>query len=324
MSKTAKLIALIALCFSLSPGAFAQFKVPPETRNAALRYWQAFGDMQDLPANSETRALLEQMIAGTTIWDDAKLGLVLVANESAIQQMQRATKLPECDWGADYSAGAEASIAVAPKARVMGALNALYGVRQAANGDEHAAVETWLAGIHFSQDVASGGSVIFALTARPTLVENLRALTLAIQSGKVSAADRQEIANAIQALPETGFDWGQAFFLDSYGIELFAENLAAAGNPAAVYTKVMRAAIPEGFGVPTPEQRQAYHQFVIAVSQAYRLPPDQAELKLQQLQSQIKDLAPFYSNTIPAFKMNNQRKQIAAARKQLLEAVTSR
>ncbi|MGA2421641.1 MAG: hypothetical protein ABSG69_16310 [Candidatus Acidiferrum sp.] len=318
MRKTSKPITLLVILLSWAPGAFAQFKIPPETRNAALRYWQAFGDMQDLPANSDTRALLEQMIAGAAVWDESKLGPVIDANETAIQQMQRATKLPECDWGAEYSAGATASIAVAPKARVMGALNALYGVRQAARGDERAAVATWLAGVRFSQDVASGGSLIFALAAKPALVENLRALTQAVQSGKVSPADRQQIGKAIRALPETGFDWGQAFFLDSYGTEVFVEQLSAAKNPARVYTEVMGVPVPDDFVVPSPQQRESFHKFVLAVSEAYRLPPDQSEIRLQALEGQIKDLGPFYPRLIPAFGMNNQRKQIAAARGELL------
>ncbi len=321
MPKMQKLIVLVTVIFWLAPDAFAQFKVPAETRNAALRYWQAFGDMQDLPANSDTRAVLEQMIAGATVWDEAKLGPVIDANESAIQQMQRATKLPECDWGAEYSAGANASIAVAPKARVMGALNALYGARQAARGDEHAAVESWLAGVRFSQDVAAGGSLIFAMTARVPLVESLRALTQAVQSGKISPADRQQIAKTIRALPETGFDWGQAFFLDAYATEIFAEQLATAKDPAAVYTDVMRVPMPDGFVAPSREQRASFHKFVLAVAEAYRLPPDQSEIKLQALQAQIKGLGAFFPSVIPTITMNNQRKQIAAAREQLLRSL---
>ena len=64
MSKTARLIALMALSFSLSPGASAQFKVPPETRNAALRYWLAFGEMQDPSADPGLSMLLKRTADG--------------------------------------------------------------------------------------------------------------------------------------------------------------------------------------------------------------------------------------------------------------------
>src|SRR5713101_9881972 len=86
----------VALLFAtLTAGA--QSKLPPETRNAALRYWLAFADLQDPPADKATADLLEKTAAGEATWDEAKLGPILDKNETAIWRMQRATKLPDCD-----------------------------------------------------------------------------------------------------------------------------------------------------------------------------------------------------------------------------------
>jgi len=72
--------------------------MPTETRNAALRYWMAFADMQDPPADEATRKLLESTVSGDIPWDEAKLGALIQQNDAAIQEMQRAAELPDCDW----------------------------------------------------------------------------------------------------------------------------------------------------------------------------------------------------------------------------------
>src|SRR6266446_7947629 len=128
----------IVLAASLLFGAAftsAQAKRPIETHNAALRYWMAFAELQDPPTDRATAELLEKTAAGEAAWDEAKLGPILDKNETAIWRMQRATKLPECDWGLEYDLGPRASIAYVPKARVLARLNTLDGMRLAAKGD---------------------------------------------------------------------------------------------------------------------------------------------------------------------------------------------
>src|SRR6266446_7100065 len=201
----------IVLAASLLFGAAftsAQAKRPAETRNAALRYWMAFAELQDPPTDKATAELLEKTAAGEAPWDEAKLGPILDKNETAIWRMQRATKLPECDWGLEYDLGPRASIAYVPKARVLARLNTLEGMRLAAKGDSQKAVETWLAGIRFSQHLTKGGSLIFSLVAKMGLISNFRALTQAAQSGALTDAQKKQIESVVRALPETGFDWG--------------------------------------------------------------------------------------------------------------------
>jgi len=127
-------VAAVFVLISAVAG-WGQTKLPPETKNAALRYWLAFADLQDLPTDKATGELLEKTAAGEALWDEAKLGPILDKNESAIWRMQRATKLPECDWGLEYDLGPRASIAYVPKARVLARLNTLDGMRPAAKGD---------------------------------------------------------------------------------------------------------------------------------------------------------------------------------------------
>src|SRR5262249_14532457 len=134
-------IALAAICVCLSGARCpAQPKKPVETQNAALRYWIAFADLEDLPADKTTQELLEKTPAREVPWDEAHLSAILKKNEGAILGTQRATKLPDCDWGLEYSRGPRASIAPVVKARVMARLNTLYGMQLAAKGETRRAV----------------------------------------------------------------------------------------------------------------------------------------------------------------------------------------
>lgn len=325
MTKTAKVVALIALSFSLSPGAFAQFKVPPETRNAALRYWLAFGEMQDPSADPGLSLLLKRTADGGIPWDEAKLGAILDKNESAILRMQRATKLPDCDWGIEYSDGPTASIVYAPKARVMASLNTLYGMRQSAKGDQQAAVQTWLEGIRFSQDIAKGGSLIFAIIGKLSLVSDLHAITQAVQSGKLTQGQRQQIAQVVSALPESGFDWSNAEALEEGAIELMLDQMEKSENPANAYAEIMGKDVPDQLVFPTSSDRAAFHKFALSVAQAFKLPPEQTQTKLPVLQQTLKSLNPFYPELVPSLsRANDARLEIATARQQLLQSVSAK
>jgi hypothetical protein len=319
------LACLAALLFGTFSTA-AQIARPTETRNAALRYWLAFGEMQDPSADPDLGSLLKRTAAGEILWDESRLGAILDKNESAILRMQRATKLPECDWGVEYSDGPTASIAYAPKARVMASLNTLYGMRQSAKGDEQAAVQTWLAGIRFSQDIAKGGSLIFAIIGKLSLVPDLHAITQAVQSGKFTRAERQQIAQVVGALPESGFDWSSAEALERDAIELMLdEGKNRWQNPANAYAAIMGRDAPPNRAFPTGSERAAFHKFASSVVEAFQLPPEQTQTKLPALEQTLKSLNLFYAELVPSLpRANDARLEIAAARQQLLQSVSAK
>jgi len=161
--------------------------------------------------------LLEKTVAGNTPWDEKQLGAILDANSAAIQMMQRATRLRECDWGLEFDQGPRASIAYAPRARVLSRLNTLQGMRQMAGGDSQAAVDTWLAGIRFSGHLARGGPLIFTLIGKSMLLPNLRALTTEAQAGHFSAAQKSQITAQLKPLREDIFDWASAWQMEGFG-----------------------------------------------------------------------------------------------------------
>jgi hypothetical protein len=317
-------IAAVFVLISVVAG-WGQTKLPPETKNAALRYWLAFADLQDPPTDKATGELLEKTAAGEAPWDEAKLGPILDKNESAIWRMQRATKLPECDWGLEYDLGPRASIAYVPKARVLARLNTLDGMRLAVKGDSQKAVETWLAGIRFSQHLTRGGTLIFSLVAKMGLISNFHALTQAAQTGSLSEEQKKQIESFVRALPETGFDWGEALRYEEDPLNVAVKQMTEAANPAAYYQEIMDKPAPKDFTLPKAPDIAAFHKLMNSAEEALRLTPDAARERLKILQDSIQTLHPFFQQTIPSFsRINEARVEVQAARVQLLKSLASK
>lgn len=316
---------LFLMPFLMLGTAKAQTKLPPETQNAALRYWLAFAEMQDPPADRTTQDLLEKTAAGETTWDESKLGPILDKNETAILRMQRATSLPECDWGVEQDWNA--SIAYAPRARVLARLNTLYGLRLAAKGDRSGAVDAWLDGIRFSQHIAQGGTLIFALIAQSALLPNLRNLAEAVESGTMRGVDRQRIETVVRALPESGFDWSGAMRMEEGVLNGMVDQMQQSPNPAEFYATTMGEPAPRNFSVPSAADRAYYRNLMNRVEDALRLSPAEAQTRLSGLSGELGSgqVHEFFRRTTPSFlKVNESRSVVAAARERLLQTLAAR
>jgi hypothetical protein len=285
----------------------------------------AFAEMQDPPVYKATQDLLEKTAAGEAAWDEKKLGPILDANGAAIQMMQRGTKLPECDWGLEYDRGPRASIAYAPRARVLARLNTLEGVREMANGNSQAAVDTWLAGIRFSEHLARGGTLIFALIAKSALLPNLRALTTESRQGRLSDTQRKQVSAELKGMREDGFDWSAAWGLEeNVGAAVFVE-VRSSANPRATYQMIMGEPIPSGAEVPSSEDISKYREYMAAVQGVLNLPPDTAKTRLLALETQKRALPEAIQGVIPGTqKLNAARLDVFAARKELLESIAAK
>lgn len=302
-----------------------QVKTPAETRNAALRYWQAFAEIKDPPANKEIQMEMEKVLAGEAPWDEGKLAGIVAANEIATGIMQRATKLPDCDWGVEYSRGPEASIAFVPRAHVLARLNTLRGMREMANGQPQAAVDTWIAGIHFAQDLMKGGSLIFALTAKSVLMREIHALTEQAKQGHLKSAQKQQLYATVHALPADGFDWALAWEMDEGSADVYLAELLRTKNPAALYESMMGRPAPKGCMPPSPHQLEVYHRYMADAAAALRLPPASAKQKLAGLNPGAYGICGALVEVIPSpQRVNDERMEVEAAREALLQALRAK
>ena len=300
-------------------------KYPTETRNAALRYWMAFAEMQDTWADKATQDLLEKTAAGEAPWDEAKLAPILDANADAISVLQRATKLPDCDWGLEYGRGWKASIAYAPRARALARLNTLEGMRQLAKGDSQSAVNTWLAGIRLSQDLTRGGSLIFALMAKNVLLPDLRLLAQTARNGQLSDAEKQEVIVAVRAMPEDGFDWGSAWGIETVSTSDLLHELQTASDPGATYQEIMGKPGPKQGLPPTAEDVQGFREYMAAVAGALREPPATAAPLIAGLQAKLQGLGEVERSMTPNPQgVNAARIEVTTARADLLAALSAK
>jgi len=315
-------IAVLVGVLNAGDPALAQIKLPAETRNAALRYWMALVDLHDPPSDDATRELIEKTVSGEAAWDETKLGPILDQNTQAIEEMQRATRLPECDWGLEYSRGARASVGHLVRARVLARLNTLYGMRMMAKGQTQEAVDAWLDGVRFSQHLAKGGTLIFKLVARAALLPDFQALTNAAQRGQLQTAQKVRVAKAIRGLPPDVFDWNEALGLEEAAFELFVEEMRQSKNPAAVYQDLSGEAPPANFILPPEKDVVAFRGVIVQAQAALRLPPDEARSHLEKLQKQEVQFGSFFEDSVPSIlTINERRAEVEVARKKLLDAL---
>ena len=316
-----RLVLLSLLMVLNAPWSRAEVRSPLETRNAALRYWMAFAEMKDPPADKSVQDLLERTSVGQAAWDEAKLGPILDSNSEALQTMQRATKLPECDWGIEYGRRTP-PIAYLARARVMSRLNTLQALRELAGGQSQAAVVRLLAGIRFSEHLANGGSLISALTAKNALLPSLRMLTLEATKGRLTDTQKKQAFAALKALPEDGFDWATAWEMEELSLETFFAELRSSKVPKATYEAATGEAMPEGAAVPSDRELSGFREYMADVKAALKLRPDAAKARLETLKTQKRTLNTLAQRIVPSpQKVNESRAEVLATRAALLEGL---
>jgi hypothetical protein len=312
-------LSLLAAPFTAS----SQPKLPPETLNAALRYWQAFAEMKDPLADSDTQLEMSKLLAGEQSWDEAKLGKILDPNQVALGIMLRATKLPECDWGIEYSQHTTASVAMVARGNVLGRLSMLQALREMNRGQSQAAVDRWIAGARFAQDLNKGGSLLFVLTAKNLLVQEMRLITWNAKQRRLNSSQKHSLAAIISALPEDGFDWSAAWQLDWAASDMLFKQLQNSHEPAEIYKAVMGTAALRRCIPPNDGQLKAYRAYMSDVGEALRLPPDAAKQRLLELEATKQNVCESLRLAIPGTQtLNNNRADVVTARKELLDVLT--
>jgi hypothetical protein len=224
--------------------AFAQHGVAPRD-NAALRYWTAFAQMQDVTLNDRDAKQLAATVNGDVAYDDAKYGDLVEQNRDALASLQRGVTFAICDWGLDYQLGEKLPVEYARKALALGRLNVLAAYHQQAAGDSAHAASTLASGLRFSQDTANGGSLFATLAAKSLLVAHLRATASLLHSTSLLATERAVLRNALTRLGSEPLDWQSASRRDLAALQQhFAQDSAASAaleRVASAYTSAVAA-----------------------------------------------------------------------------------
>jgi len=301
-----RLLATIMAVLASAHSARAQAMFPPETDNAALRYWFALAEVQE-PSDDATRHLFGETIAGRVAWDEKKLGPILDSNRDALRTMQRATKLPVCNWGFDYRNGAAIPAWLADRARLLSHLNELQGIREMVHGDSQTAVDTWLAGVHFGQDMSRSGPVIAALIAHAIILDNLDPLRDSARQGKLNEEQKTELSVVVKTMPEDGFDWGAAWGVEFAIGDQFLQKSRTTGKPES------------------DDKIRAYEEYMLAAQAALREPPAEAKSRIADLDSKLRWLGKVEQNLIPSLRGTNEaRILLVTAHQELMQALSTK
>ena len=301
-----RLLAMIVAVLASARTARAQAMFPPETDNAALRYWSALVEVQE-PPDDATRHLFGETTAGRVAWDETKLGPILDFNLDALRTMQQATKLTVCNWGLDYRHGARMPVEFGMRAKVLSDLNELQGMREMAHGDSRTAVDTWLAGVHFGQDMSRSGPVIAALIAHAIILDNLHRLRDSAQQGKLNEEQKKELSVVVKAMPEDGFDWGTAWGVEFAIGDQFLQKSRTTGKPER-NDKIL-----------------AYEEYMLAAQTALRESPAEATSRIADLESKLPRLGKVEQTLIPGLRVTNEaRIRLATAHHELMQALSTK
>jgi hypothetical protein len=243
-------------------------------------------------------------------------------NSFAVRFMQRATTLPDCHWGLDYSLGQATPLAHLPRARVLARLNALYGARQMAKGDVEGAVTTWLAGLRFAQHVGKDIGLIGALSARPAFMANLHLLTAAVSSGAVNAELQGRIYAQTAKLPAEGLDWIESIRLEAWADEDSLKFLAAAADFPNTYKEFFSYTPMQGAVPPSPADISGFRAMMADVIAAFHLPPAQTRERLAVVNERLKKANPAVQAVFPNYlKLNDSREKVALEKELLRKAL---
>jgi hypothetical protein len=316
---------LVVLASAGGARAQAQATFPLETNNAGLRYWTAMAELREPTVDDDaTMNLLSATFAGQMEWDEKKLGPLLDSNLDAIRTMQQATKLPESSFGFDYRHAERTPVWFVMRARRLAQLNGFEGIREMAHGDSRAAVNTWLAGLKFAQDVSRSGPVIVALVAGAMILDSLQPLRNSARQGNLSEEEKKELSAFVKAMPEDGFDWGLAWGVECAIGEQFLQQLRTSSNPKTLYEKygydVPKRGLP-----PTTEEIQAYEEYMLAAQAALREPVSKARARAHDLESKMHRLGEPEQLQAAGFSQSNDaRVRVATQREELIQALASK
>ncbi|HKS76506.1 MAG TPA: hypothetical protein VJQ82_25050 [Terriglobales bacterium] len=288
--------------------------------NAALRYWQAFALLQDIPATSADAHELEGILKGELPWDEAKFGRWVDQNAEALSTLERGTKLPRCDWGLDLDLGPAAPVAHIAKARALARLDALAAVRLAAQGKQKEAVDAWLIGFRFAQHLSQDGTLVGTLVASTAASAQMSTISQALQSESWDPANLASLEKALQQVPRYFFDWSRPMQTEQQAMAVFIQQAASPTEP--LRQEVSEADLAE-LRSNGPQLQSEFDNIYTEAVAAFRLPANQSSSRLQSIEASLSHDIPFVQKSVPnLITINNTRAQLEADRQSLLAKIT--
>jgi hypothetical protein len=283
----------------------------------------AFAQMSEPPAaaagGKDASEMLSRVESGAEPWNEAVLGPVLDANVWALDTMMRATRVAACHWGLEDELGPAAPVAHLPKARALSRLNTLAGLRAMSQGRSDAAVQRWLAGMRFARHIDGGGPLISAMSGWAALRSTWGAIQRTGGDRALSVAQRTQLRAAIEAMPDTVFDWVAALRSEQRSVDILLTRLRKDPTAADLF---FNGQVPGGPALPAAADAASFARYMDRVVAAVQRPPEQAAPILAGLDKEKAGLHGFFAAVIPSLtRINDNRRDVTLARERTLAAL---
>jgi hypothetical protein len=228
--------------------------------NAALQYYSAFLQMKDADLSDADVKELSEIISGARPYDDNKFGKLVEDNAQPIETMMVGANLPQCEWGLTILAekfGPSTPVPYFWRSRALGRLDILYVLRAWRRGEQEKAVEALSGGLKFARHISSGGPLVPALIAKMLMLQQLSVANRLLDSGKLTAQEKQTLRAALDDLGADGLDWQAAANTEMKGIKLTVDQLRSARDPRQYYKTMLGKDAREFHGVTTQDYTDA-------------------------------------------------------------------
>jgi hypothetical protein len=145
-------------------------------------------------------------------------------------------------------------------------------------------------------------------------------LTKAVENGMVSGASLEEIKTTMEPLPPDVLQWTSALEHRTAATKLWLEQGLPDLDPKMRLETLREFMMnPSPGASPSSEDIALYSGMMNVVIEAFRLPPDQTETRLQHILRELKH--PVVCGVPNLIGINGGRKQLAEQRQALLEAI---
>lgn len=135
------LVWIIFVGVILTTASQMAYALPPDPDNAALLYYQGFLSLPQL--NQEERDHIREVTRGNVAPDD-KVREYIAQSKGAIHFVEAAVKVPDCQWGVQFSEGFDALMPQMAQIRFMTFMLIADARVRAADGDYRGALERCL------------------------------------------------------------------------------------------------------------------------------------------------------------------------------------
>lgn len=191
------LISAYSPLFAEERAVAAQVTQVP-TPNAAVIYWSAFGVMPVL-SQQQRDALREAAFSTETIPEAVQTDVAFY--NTSLRELHRATRVSQCDWGLDDTAGPFMLLPHAQHARDLAAAGLLRARLAFAKGEVQAAIDDVLAVMRMARDCGRDPVTISMLV--DVAIERAAGKLLAMNLAHLSPTQLEDLLQRYQSLPAT-------------------------------------------------------------------------------------------------------------------------